>query len=158
MPEKAKNLTAVFREVRTCFNQLKTLAERLHADLAVNPSMRAVMESLADGQPRTVPAIAANKGVSRQHIQTIMNSLLAADLVEASANPAHKRSPHFTLTAQGRSTFATIQAREQAPLQRVAAAVADEQLQRARIALHALNHLLAIEIAKGEINDRSTQT
>lgn len=148
-------LTALIREVRSCFNQLKTLAERLHEDLGVNPSMRAVMESLAAGGAQTVPEIARSKGVSRQHIQSIMNVLLADGLVEARDNPAHRRSPRFELTRRGRATFATIAGREQAPLRRIAAALPVQALCDAREALVRLNAELATEIAKGEAHEGS---
>lgn len=155
MTPKHQALSILLREVRTCFNQLKTLAERLHEDLNVNPSMRAVMESLADAGTQTVPDIARSKGVSRQHIQIIMNSLQEAGFVEAGDNPAHKRSPYFDLTAKGRSTFATIRAREMAPLRNIAARLPDEALHCAREALQILNRRLAAEIAKGDPDERS---
>ena len=46
MTTKAQSMTQLVRQVRTCFNQLRSLAENLAADLDVNPSMRAIMESL----------------------------------------------------------------------------------------------------------------
>jgi len=144
------DLPALIREVRTCFNQLKSLADRLHQDLGINPSMRAVMESLADTAGQTVPEIARGKGVSRQHIQSVMNVLLDEGLVAARQNPAHKRSPQFELTRQGRAIFATIAGREQAPLGRLASALPGPALRQAQGTLAALNAELAKEIAKGE--------
>ena len=47
MTPKEMELMALIGQVRTCFNRLKALAEELHEDLGVNPSMRAVMETLA---------------------------------------------------------------------------------------------------------------
>jgi DNA-binding MarR family transcriptional regulator len=155
MTPKQEVLVSVIREVRTCFNQLKTLAERLHEDLGVKPSMRAVMESLAGGGPQTVPDIARNKGVSRQHVQNIMNSLQAAGLVEGADNPAHKRSPHFDLTAKGRAIFAVIEEREAEPLRRIASSMTTKTLVHATEALHCLNQHLASEIADGESHERS---
>lgn len=149
MPTVARRedaLTALIREVRTCFNLLRSLAERLHQDLGVNPSLRAVMESLASGGPSTVPEIARSKGVSRQHIQTIVNSLLEEGFVEAGPNPAHRRSPQFRLTRKGLATFARIQSREHAPLRRMAAAVPAERLCDARSVLLSLNEQLEAEI------------
>lgn len=145
-----RELTALIREVRTCFNQLKTLAERLHEDLGVNPSMRAVMESLATAGAQTVPEIARAKGVSRQHIQSVMNGLAQEGLVAARDNPAHKRSPQFELTREGRTVFKTIAGREQAPLSRLASTLSGPALLQARGTLASLNAQLAKEIAKGE--------
>jgi len=151
LPEK--RLIALIREVRTCFNQLKTLAEHLHEDLGVNPSMRAVMESLVAIAPQTVPDIARSKGVSRQHIQTIMNVLLDADLVASADNPAHKRSPLFALTAKGQTIFATMGEREKEPVRRLAASLPLAALDQAEETLQRLNRQLEAEIAKGETHE-----
>lgn len=155
MTPKENALVSVIREIRTSFNQLKTLADRLHEDLGVNPSMRAVMESLAAGGPQPVPGIAREKGVSRQHVQTIMNSLQAAGLVVSADNPAHKRSPHFDLTPAGREIFAVIEGREAEPLRRIASSMTTKTLVHASEALHLLNRRIAAEIAGGESRERS---
>jgi DNA-binding MarR family transcriptional regulator len=125
--------------VRTCFNQLKALAERLHEELGVNPSMRAVMEALATGGRQTVPDIAKSRAVSRQHIQTIMNALVANGLVKVFENPAHKRSPLFDLSAKDRATFAAIAQKEKEPLRRLANALSPESLKQAQEVLLRLN-------------------
>ena len=155
MEPQETDLVAVIRQVRTCFNQLKTLAEQLHHDMGVNPSMRAVREVLAGEGRRTVPDIAKNKGVSRQHIQTIMNSLQADGLVACLDNPAHKRSPLFDLTSNGRTMFAEIAKREKDPIRRLAGKLSSETLRHAQEALTELNHHLADEIKKG-INDEKS--
>jgi DNA-binding MarR family transcriptional regulator len=150
MKAKEKALYDLIRQVRTCFNQLKTLAEQLHQDLGINPSMRAVMEALTLGGRMTVPEIAQSRGVSRQHIQNIMNALLADGFVAAFDNPAHKRSPHFALTEKGEQAFATIKVREKEPLKRLAATMTAESLTCAGAALADLNRQIADEIGKGE--------
>jgi DNA-binding MarR family transcriptional regulator len=154
---REKHLYAVFRQVRTCFNQLKTLAEQLHQDLGVNPSMRAVMESLADQGPKTVPDIAKSKGVSRQHIQNIVNALQADGFVKSFDNPTHKRSPLFDLTSKGSATFRKIQAREKKPLRHLAATISPDDLQHAEFVLTDLNRQIAIEISKGETDEKSSR-
>ncbi len=155
MTPKERALYAVFREVRTCFNQMKFLAEQLHQDLGVKPSMRAVMEALSAQSPQTVPDIAKSKRVSRQHIQTIMNSLLTAGLVDYFDNPAHKRSPLFDLTPKGSTVFAEIKKREKEPLQRLAAAIPAQSLRHAQQALSQLNRHLIDEITKGVNHEKS---
>lgn len=147
MASKQEKLTAVCRQVRTCFNRLKAVADTLHEDLGVTASMRAVMEALADRSPQTVPAIAAAKSVSRQHIQIIMNDLDRAGLVASSPNPGHRRSPHFALTPKGRDIFKVIARREREPLARVAASMSADSLEHALAALAELNERLADELA-----------
>ena len=153
MPHAESQLYAVIGEVRTCFNLLKTLAERLHRDAGVNASMRAVMEALAVGPPRTVPDIASARGVSRQHIQTVMNGLVDEGLAVASDNPAHKRSPLYDLTPKGRATFAAITAHEAGPLKDLAAAMDASALEQAGQTLADLNRVLSDAIAREHAHD-----
>lgn len=98
--------------VRRLFHVLAGAAERSHADLGLTASMCAVMEVLHGRGPRTVPQVAREKGVSRQHIQTVVNALLAAGLVECLDNPDHLRSPMVNLSAAGTRAYEAIRRRE----------------------------------------------
>lgn len=137
------DLYKVIVAVRATFNRLKSFADDLHEDLGITAAMRAVLEHLAARGPDTVPRIAATKGVSRQHIQTIVNSLLDAQLVELRENPAHARSSLVALTTVGEQRFAVIRAREQHHLSRLAAAVDQTDLQAVSTTLQALTRQLA---------------
>ena len=150
---KEQELERLFYEVRRCFNQLKAFAELLHSDLGVTPSMRAVLETLFHHELQSVPDIAQAKGVSRQHIQTVMNQLLEAGLVDAIRNPAHKRSPLFGLSAKGGRLFREIQRRERAPLQRLAASGSLQVMQQTRGNLEQLNQAIAAQISKESGNE-----
>jgi DNA-binding MarR family transcriptional regulator len=151
LSSKESGLLDLLGQIRTCFNRLKLLAGQLHEDLGVNPSMRAVMESLQAEDRQSVPEIARAKSVSRQHIQTIMNALQKAGLVESLDNPAHRRSPLFTLTAKGRTVFREIRRREIVPLRRLAANLSPDSLARAAATLKRLSHDLGEEISKTEL-------
>lgn len=153
MTRTEKALYRVFGEVRTCFNRLKSLAEQLHSDRGVNPSMRAVMEAVADHGAQTVPDIARQKEVSRQHIQNIMNSLADGGFVELIDNPAHKRSPLYALTTKGEAAFTEIRERETEPLRAIAKAMSPGALDEARKLLGELNRQLKHQIEKGKPND-----
>lgn len=148
--DRVSEVYEVLGQVRTCFNLLRSLADRLHEDLGVNPSMRAVMESLAGETGRTVPDIAREKGVSRQHVQVIMNALLEAGLVEAVDNPSHRRSPLFMLTVRAQTVFAEIRRREAEPTARLAQALPAGSLTAARTVLAELNRRLRAELAAGD--------
>jgi len=95
----------LIRQIRGAFQDLRAYADQLHADTGVNASMRAVLEYLSESPAATVPQIARQKNVSRQHIQTIVDTLRERALVSLQDNPAHRRSPLVTLTRQGRATF-----------------------------------------------------
>ena len=60
-----------------------------------------VLQQLRDGGDQTVPQLARGLQVSRQHVQTVVNRLLAQDQVQTAVNPAHCRSPLLQLTAAG---------------------------------------------------------
>jgi len=139
MADETEALVRLFREMRTGFNLLRELAEKLHAEDGVNTSMRSVMESLAGGLRRTVPDLARERGVSRQHVQTIANGLLSRNLVATVDNPDHKRSPFYRLTSEGEALFGRIRAREQAPMEALADGFAPDDLAAATAILARLN-------------------
>ena len=116
-PNDAEKLTS---EVRHLFQVLKTLADAVHRDAGLNASTRAVIEALANG-PRTVPEIARSKFVTRQHIQSLVDELAKAELIELRPNPAHLRSPLVALTRRGEAVYATVRKREAPLLDRLAA-------------------------------------
>lgn len=145
MTPNAQKFYALIREVRTCFNLLKGLSDDLIADLGINASLRAVMESLAEGDAQTVPDIAKSKGVSRQHIQVNMDGLLAKGLAQSRNNPAHKRSPLYALTSAGEEVFAKVRQRETVILTRLSQTLDSESLEAGGKALAVLNHLLPLE-------------
>src|SRR4051794_34307434 len=91
-------------EIRLQFHAWTRLADVLHGDAGVTAPMRAVLEYLQRNGPTPVPRIAQQRGVSRQHVQTIVNELRDAGLVELRDNPAHQRSHLVELTADGRTT------------------------------------------------------
>ena len=119
---KAEKMVALTAAVRAVFNRLKALTDGLHGDLEITTAMRAVMETLSDQGAMTVPQIARQKGVSRQHIQLLADALVAADLAVVKENPAHRRSSLIALTDKGKRAFAKMRARETP----VAADLADE--------------------------------
>lgn len=57
------------------------------------------------GTPLTAPQIGDAMGVTRQGAQKQLNLLLDLGLVAAGQNPAHQRSPLYTLTARGRRLY-----------------------------------------------------
>ncbi len=150
MADATEPLTRLVREIRTSFNLLRALAEQLSADLGINPSMRAVLEGLASGEGRTVPDLARERGVSRQHIQTVMNALLEQGLVRAVENPGHKRSVFYRLTRGGAEAFARVRAREAGPLAALAGALPEAEIDQARALIARLNGELESQVRQGD--------
>jgi len=128
MNSQTKKLNTVILNLRLCFNLLRARADEMHQDLGVNASMRAVMESLSGALEKTVPDIARSRGVSRQHIQLIVNGLTKAKLVKTRMNPDDKRTFLVSLTTKGEAVFSEIQKREIAVLKSLSEGFSTEQL------------------------------
>jgi DNA-binding MarR family transcriptional regulator len=64
-----------------------------------------VLRSLVKEGPQTVPEMARSRPISRQHCQTIANTLEAQGLVEFVDNPKHKKSKLLRVTKRGRVRF-----------------------------------------------------
>ena len=107
-------------EVRGAFHDLAAYADRLHADLEITAAMRAVMEYLAGHGPETVPNIARDKKVTRQHIQQLADALVGHEMAQWSDNPRHRRSKLLRLSPEGERRFAEIRRRERDALRKLA--------------------------------------
>lgn len=89
------------------FDSLRITAKRVsyssvsHGGLEVPVAGLRVLEGLLEVGPRTVPQLAREWSTSRQNMQTIVNRLQRAGLIEMAPNPAHKRSGLFKLTDAG---------------------------------------------------------
>jgi len=92
--------------------------------------------------PLTSPQVGSAMGVTRQGAQKQLNALQELGLVEPKPNPAHKRSPVYRLTPEGRALYAKAEqlwARETAVM---AKKLTPEQARGATLALEALERLL----------------
>jgi len=135
---KTDKMVALTRAVRAAFNRLKALTDDLHGDLRITTAMRAVMETLSESGPVTVPQIARAKGVTRQHIQLLADALVKAGLAAVKDNPAHKRSSLIALTEKGKRAFAKMHAREAPVVQEMAWEFDERELERAIAVLERL--------------------
>ena len=59
-------------------------------------------------EPQTAAGIARQMGITRQAVQRVANRLIDEGLLEASPNPAHKRSALLAPTPQGRNAVKRI--------------------------------------------------
>ena len=97
-PQEPATFSDLVDEVRLTFHALGAFAARAGN---IDPPGRAVLEFLNRNGPTTVPEIARRRGVTRQHIQTIVNALGDGGLVTTEPNPAHQRSHLIALTTAG---------------------------------------------------------
>ena len=113
-PTQLNAIVELIDETRLLYNTFLQVLEQLHGDTGVSPPQRAVLEYLYRNGDATVPDIARARGVTRQHIQSIVNDLLEHGFVEQRPNPAHRRSQLVTLDPEGRSAIESTLDREQA--------------------------------------------
>ncbi len=132
---RAEKMVALTQAVRGVFNRLKALGDDLHGDLDITTAMRAVMETLSDAGPMTVPQIAKLKGVTRQHIQLLADALVEGGFASVKENPAHRRSSLIALTDKGRRAFGKMRAREAPLIEELSAEFEAQELERATAVL-----------------------
>jgi len=124
--------------VRRLFHKLGHGVAALHQDSDVSVGMRAVLESVIDGGPQTVPQMARVRPVTRQHIQGLVNALLDGGYVAYVDNPAHKRSKLVSPTERGLRVFKQLRARETEAFGRARSEATPEELEAATRVLRAL--------------------
>lgn len=124
--------------VRRLFHKLGHGVAALHQDSDVSVGMRAVLESVIDGGPQTVPQMARVRPVTRQHIQGLVNALLKGGYVEYIDNPAHKRSKLVCATRRGGEVFRALREKENAAFLRARIDVSAGELEAATKVLRAL--------------------
>jgi DNA-binding MarR family transcriptional regulator len=96
-------LRAVVDETIALFHRLRWVAEQIYGEDGRSTTRRGLLRGLVRYGPRTVPALARTRQVTRQHVQTAVNALLAEGLVERCPNPRHARSSLIRATAAGQA-------------------------------------------------------
>jgi DNA-binding MarR family transcriptional regulator len=108
MPRDDSDAYRVTWLIRRLFRAMGQRANEKLSDRGLTAADRAVLEFLSVADALTVPEIATRYQVSRQHIQVMVNGLVAKGLLTTRKNPQHKRSLLIALTARGRKLFASI--------------------------------------------------
>ena len=101
----SRSTEQLFNEVRLLYQSLVQIGEEIHEGSNISMGMRAVLEYLDRNGAATVPHMARARRVTRQRIQTLVNSLLEVYQVKSISNPASKRSPLITLSKTGKRTI-----------------------------------------------------
>lgn len=137
----------LFEATESLFQALKSWSDALHAERGISTATRGVLEVLWLNGPATVPMVARERGVSRQHVQQQVDALLERDLVERRGNPAHKRSLMVALTDKGRAIIQDMRADELEALSRLQVGVSDHATGEAVRVLAAWSEALRRDIA-----------
>jgi DNA-binding MarR family transcriptional regulator len=141
-PSPQAALYQVIWHTRRLFQRLASTADALHADLELSAGQRALLEFLEGREPQTVPEIARERAVSRQHIQVLVNQLAVRGLVRTRENPRHRRSALVERTKAGQALFEAVRGREAGGLAAMAAAFDPEDLESTARTLAALDRYL----------------
>lgn len=99
--------------IRRLFRALSQKSNENLEEFGISVAYRAVMEFLYPDKTLSVPEIAEQYKVSRQHVQATVNSLSDAGLVVTRENPRHKRSPLIMLNAKGRELFSAVMKKDE---------------------------------------------
>ncbi|MCC6158656.1 MAG: MarR family transcriptional regulator [Deltaproteobacteria bacterium] len=102
----------LFDEVRLLWHALVKSGEEIHADGTISPGIRAVLEHVERHGPASVPHIARARRVTRQHIQGLVNDLVASGLARIEDNPVHRRSGLVRSTDAGTAALTKMRRRE----------------------------------------------
>jgi len=118
-------------------------------DLGVNASQRAVLEALGNGETLTVPQIAKQFSVSRQHVQVLVNEMRTEELVSSQENPSHKRSPLIKITPKGKELFTAIMESERDLLNVLESSFSSTDIETSVKTLETLEELVELAEVKG---------
>jgi DNA-binding MarR family transcriptional regulator len=138
----ATEIQELLEEVVVTFRQLRVVSAEIHGDGAPMPGQRGVLIDLARLGPQTVAAMARTRGVSRQHLQVMVDGFRARGLVGLADNPAHRRSKLVRLTRSGELLVKTMAERESAALSALDIAIPSAQIRRATLVLRAVRRRL----------------
>jgi DNA-binding MarR family transcriptional regulator len=110
--ELAERLADVYLLVGPLYRRVLRKVELGEEIEGIGVGVRAVLDLLRLNGPMTVPQMGRAQALSRQFVQRMVNEAAERGLVEATANPAHRRSSLIRLTESGRAAIGAVIARE----------------------------------------------
>jgi DNA-binding MarR family transcriptional regulator len=123
-------LTELILEVFRLNGRLVSAGDALTRPVGQTSARWQVLGSL-DDDARTVADIGRRMGLARQSVQRTTDLLEAEGLVSYADNPAHRRAKLAGLTPRGRATLEAITTRQIEWANRIAARLAEDDLQHA---------------------------
>lgn len=144
--KKSTELYEIIQLIRPVHRRLARAVEAKLSGSDITVGMRAVMEVLEQAGAQSVPEIGRNLFLARQQIQLMVNSLEEQGLVGRKPNPAHKRSPLFELTEDGKTRFGEIREKENHEIEAVCELFSEADLRSTQRVLCAmLDHFAEFE-------------
>jgi DNA-binding MarR family transcriptional regulator len=99
---KIANLTA---DLMMVIGRMKRSARDPDGQAVHSGTEFAILDTIQRHGCKTVPEIAAWRGVARQSVQSVVNKLVDAGLILQKENPDHKLSPILVLSPEGRAHY-----------------------------------------------------
>lgn len=131
-PEEARVFFDLVDEVRALFHRLRAAGDVLLQEEGISAQQRSLLIDIQTMGPQTVPDLARQRPVSRQHVQSQMDPLVERQLVERRNNPEHKRAWLYALTHDGLHMVDRIRRRELRWVERAGLPVPVTDLERAK--------------------------
>ncbi len=141
--EGARAMGDLVAEVYRLYYRLRQVEAELHGGGDTTEAQRGVLFDLFAAGQATVPALARDRGLSRQRLQQIMNALLERGLTRALPNPAHETSPLYDMTPAGRRAVLVMLRREQRYMKGISSTPGARQIRTTVRVLRALRESLA---------------
>lgn len=94
-------LRAVVDETIALFDRLRWVSERIYGPAGRSGARRGILRGLVRFGPQTVPALARARSVTRQHVQAVVDDLVADGYAALAPNPSHARSRLVRATPLG---------------------------------------------------------
>ncbi|MDG6107719.1 winged helix-turn-helix transcriptional regulator [Dactylosporangium aurantiacum] len=140
LQDRGARLYEVLAQIRPLVLNSARAVEASLKPLNLTVGMRAVLETLADHGPTTVPSLGARLDLARQGVQRHVNDLLDRGYVESRVNPGHRRSVLIALTNSGADVIRRIAEDERRHLSQMAQDCTDQDVAAAVKVLRSLNH------------------
>lgn len=146
---------AVIEEAVALHLRARAVVERLHQRPELTDACRGVLHDLARLGPRTVPQLARRRECSRQHVQVLVNRLVADGMAVLVDNPDHRRSCLVSLTAKGKEALEIMWRREAELIDDLPVESAVEEIEGAANVLRELRWLLeAVRLPSAKEDER----
>lgn len=144
---------ALINEILRVNGRIRAVFEGVERETGLTTMQLSVLASVAEArEPPTVSELGRSLGHQRQVIQRATNELVAAGLLQMTANPRHKRAALVTTTAEGEALKARADERAawiaRGVLEHVDAEACDVGASRLRLVRNAMDRFVAREAAR----------
>lgn len=128
-PKKSESaFNVLINETAALFHRLRIVADEVHHQGEMSGGLRSILRSLNKVGDLTVPQMARERAVSRQHVQMLINQLADKGFVDFIDNPAHKRSAFVRLTPRGKKAVEAMDRREEKLLSKSSVGATDKKM------------------------------